>query len=175
MRTIFLILSILFCLIFIPAVSAQTDVSGDILTSDTTWTIENSPYEVHKTVQVAEGVTLTLEPGVSVHSFGTNPYNDIDIEIWGELHAIGDLTENIILKCVGIQGKDGSKINIEYAFFDGQPCGSGNRVSVNGGELNLRKSIFNNAARMHLDDSDIVEQNIFMIESVNVKIYILKV
>ena len=44
---------------------AQTSVSGPI-TSDTTWDIGGSPYTVTGSVTVNEGVTLTIDPGVTV-------------------------------------------------------------------------------------------------------------
>src|SRR5438552_11050984 len=44
---------------------AQTNVSGGIYT-DTTWTLANSPYIVVDTVVVFPGVTLTIQPGVTV-------------------------------------------------------------------------------------------------------------
>ena len=42
-----------------------TPVGGPII-SDTTWTLTNSPYIVIANVEVWEGVTLTIEPGVKV-------------------------------------------------------------------------------------------------------------
>src|SRR3990172_352821 len=43
----------------------QTNVSGGIF-SNTTWTKVNSPYIVIDTVVVFPGVTLTIQPGVTV-------------------------------------------------------------------------------------------------------------
>ena len=40
-----------------------TDVEG-IIDEDTTWDLDGSPYNIIATVQVDEGVTLTIEPGV---------------------------------------------------------------------------------------------------------------
>jgi hypothetical protein len=48
-----------------PSVSASTEVGG-IISTDTTWTLENSPYDITATVQIPEGVTLTIDPGVIV-------------------------------------------------------------------------------------------------------------
>jgi len=47
------------------AVPALTDVGGPII-SDTTWILANSPYIAVESVEVWEGVTLTIEPGVTV-------------------------------------------------------------------------------------------------------------
>jgi hypothetical protein len=57
-----LFIAILFCL---TQVKAQTNVSGGIY-SNTTWSLANSPYIVIDTVVVFPGVTLTIQPGVTV-------------------------------------------------------------------------------------------------------------
>jgi len=62
---------------------------GGIISEDTTWTIENSPYFLVDTLTVATGVALTIEPGVTV-----------DIDFWalkveGTLHAVGNETHRI--------------------------------------------------------------------------------
>ncbi len=46
-------------------VHAATSVTGQI-NSDTTWTFANSPYRLTGTVFVSPGVTLTIEPGVTI-------------------------------------------------------------------------------------------------------------
>ena len=47
-------------------VQASTDVTG-IISSDTTWTKANSPYTFTGAVGIGSGVTLTIEPGVTVN------------------------------------------------------------------------------------------------------------
>ena len=59
----------LFAVILLSSISftikAQTNVSGGIY-SNITWTKANSPYIVTDTVVVFPGVTLTIEPGVTI-------------------------------------------------------------------------------------------------------------
>src|SRR5438477_12641078 len=52
-------------LILAVSATAQTNVSGGMY-ANTTWTKANSPYIVVDTVVVFPGVTLTIEPGVTV-------------------------------------------------------------------------------------------------------------
>src|SRR5256885_5347022 len=70
--------------------TAQTNVSGGIYTN-TTWTLANSPYIVVDTVVVFPGVTLTIEPGVTV-KFANN--KKITIR-QGTLIAIGTSSDSI--------------------------------------------------------------------------------
>ena len=60
-----IIFSTLGCFFFSNSVYAETEVSGNI-TSDTTWTSANSPYQIVDTLQIFNGVALTIEEGVEV-------------------------------------------------------------------------------------------------------------
>ncbi len=60
---------------------AQTNVGGT-LTSNTSWTLEGSPYNLIAVVGLPNGVTLTIEPGVHVSG-------DFDLLIKGILIADG--------------------------------------------------------------------------------------
>ncbi|RLC63174.1 MAG: hypothetical protein DRI80_04585 [Chloroflexota bacterium] len=48
-----------------PAAPTETIIDSNI-TTDTTWTLANSPYRVTAEIDVEPGVTLTIEPGVTV-------------------------------------------------------------------------------------------------------------
>ena len=56
-------LAVLF--IFLTYGYGQTNVSG-VISSNTTWTLANSPYIATGNILINEGVTLTIEPGVVV-------------------------------------------------------------------------------------------------------------
>tara|TARA_R110002020_G_scaffold303939_5_gene519695 strand:+ start:39040 stop:42498 length:3459 start_codon:yes stop_codon:yes gene_type:complete len=53
------------------AIFAQTDVSGTI-SSDTTWSLDNSPYNIVGETSLPKDITLTIEPGVIINY--TNSY-----------------------------------------------------------------------------------------------------
>lgn len=64
----------LFLRIFTGNAQAKPDLIevGGLLTEDTVWTAVNSPYILTSTVQIPAGITLTVEPGVTVFGQGTN-------------------------------------------------------------------------------------------------------
>ena len=62
-----------------------TEVGG-IIDADTVWDLSDSPYYIINTVQVAEGATLTIKPGVIIDGKALS----LDMEIWGNLNAIGN-------------------------------------------------------------------------------------
>tara|TARA_R110000796_G_scaffold74374_1_gene167336 strand:- start:322288 stop:334170 length:11883 start_codon:yes stop_codon:yes gene_type:complete len=68
---------------------AQTNVSGNI-TSNTTWTKANSPYVLIGDVGVGTGITLTLEPGVTVKRSG-----NVQVLIKGAINAQGTSLDSI--------------------------------------------------------------------------------
>jgi len=69
-------------------VQASTDVTG-IISSDTVWTLENSPYSLTGNVLVNNGVTLTIESGATVN------LGDFYIMVNGTLRAQGSGTDKI--------------------------------------------------------------------------------
>ena len=77
-------------LILVTAVGfSQTDVSG-ALSSDTTWSLSNSPYTVTGSILIPDGVTLTIEAGVTV-KFNSGLY----IKNEGVITAVGTSSNKI--------------------------------------------------------------------------------
>ena len=72
----------------INGVSAE-DVPS-LITTDTTWTKANSPYNLTGPLFIANGAKLTIEPGVTVDLGGYY------IKVNGTLDARGTVTEKII-------------------------------------------------------------------------------
>jgi hypothetical protein len=69
--------------------ASSTNISG-IIYSDTTWTKANSPYTLTGPVGVGSGVTLTIEPGVTVN------LGEYYLQVSGTLYARGSSLNNII-------------------------------------------------------------------------------
>ena len=90
-------------------VHASTEVAG-IISSDTTWTQADSPYSLTGPVGVSEGVTLTIEAGVTVN------LNSYFIQVNGTLTARGNSTDPIYLND-GSGGADGKGYSIAPIMF----------------------------------------------------------
>lgn len=68
-----------------------TKVSG-IISGNTIWTEESSPYVIISTIQIPAGVTLTIEPGVTI----TMPSDGDMFLLHGTISARGTLNNKII-------------------------------------------------------------------------------
>lgn len=90
--------------------ASSTSVSG-FITSDTLWTVGNSPYIVTSTVQVAEFAKLTIEPGVTVRFA-----QDASLNIEGSLIARGTQTQPITFTSNALQPNRGDWGQI--VFYD---------------------------------------------------------
>jgi len=97
-----------------------TEVSG-ILSSDAAWTVADSPYLVTGNVLVGEGMTLTLEPGVTVWFSDTRA-----LQVQGALVARGTATQPITFTSWHAQGQPDDWAGIVFgdtavdATFDGE-------------------------------------------------------
>jgi len=116
-----------FCLLLLTAVLAGADTPvGGFIREDTTWTAANSPYEMIASVIVEEGVTLTIEPNVTVKVAG-----QYALQVGGGLVARGTETEPIIFTTTEITPIPGSWGYIKFedssmdAIFDDSEYVSG--------------------------------------------------
>lgn len=116
-----------------------TDVGG-IIVKDTTWTSAGSPYNIISNVQIAEGIVLTVEPGVVI--------SNGNLQVWGSFNAVGTTSSTIILNSVNLYSESNSAlINIKYS------------------ELNY-VSIYQYDGNLVLEDSEINYLNQFGISGV---------
>ena len=73
--------------------ATATEVGG-VIDSETTWTVDDDPYQVVETVQVDSGTTLTIEPGVTVWAADDLRGEPLFI-LHGEIVASGSSSEMI--------------------------------------------------------------------------------
>jgi hypothetical protein len=75
---------------------------GGIISQDTTWDLQNSPYRLVSFLYIASGVTLTIEPGVQVQINGAS----IEID-WNGFFWHGTINNPIepIAKMIVVHGK----------------------------------------------------------------------
>ena len=95
-KPIFLLILSLLITIIPPIVSAQDETGtevGGVLNENTIWTLENSPYFLTTPLLVNDGVTLTIEPGVTVY------LTDYYIRVAGTLNARGAPTNRVSIIC----------------------------------------------------------------------------
>ena len=128
----------------------QTYVSGGIY-SNTVWTLANSPYVVTDTVVVFPGVTLTIEPGVTV-KFD----NNVVLEIrQAKIIAQGTVTDSITFTSNSSSPTPGiwdeiflnnctSTINFNYCNFQYAAIGINNHYTTGTGIVIIKNSSFRN-------------------------------
>jgi hypothetical protein len=105
---IFILLVSLFLVICVSSnsVVVASETKG-IITSDITWTKDNSPYILTGPVRVDSGVTLTVEPGVTVN------FDNYPIEVMGTLRAIGSIDNPIYFGNGGVNFQESSQSWVE--------------------------------------------------------------
>lgn len=162
-----MILLLILLVFFAPAIALATDVGG-IINTNTTWNLAGSPYLLISEVQIAEGVTLTIEPGVVVNTPGYygGPGIGGKISIWGSLSAVGTGEANITFNGVHLQlrASNTTELIMQYTKYNG---GKIDNVGVTGDEpriLVIRDSRLEDVDRMdfgNVVEGSFIERNIF--------------
>jgi hypothetical protein len=125
-------ISALTCIIRFGTVQADTNVSG-VIAADATWTEANSPYILAGNVLVNNGVTLTIDPGVTINLDGYY------IMVNGTLQSLGSTTNPVTFN-------GGQIIFTEYCTDWNESTGVGciiqnavasSDINVEGGVLNI--------------------------------------
>jgi hypothetical protein len=117
-------------------ISGALNVDGDI-TSDTTWTLANSPYSLNQNIIINDGVTLTIEPGVIV----ILP-NDCLLQVNGRLVAEGTSSQKITMQGGGIHfGENSSDSTLTNALLDSCNLVIASSVQISGNTIIGRASV----------------------------------
>ena len=95
------------------SIELATVITGDV-DIDTTWTLAGSPYRLEANIVVAEGVTLTIEPGVEVRALG-----NVGLDVAGTLHAVGTASQPITFTAT--EAQPGAWRGIRIYGAAGQP------------------------------------------------------
>ncbi|MFZ1752836.1 MAG: right-handed parallel beta-helix repeat-containing protein, partial [Caldilineaceae bacterium] len=137
-----------------------TDVGGPIF-SNTTWTAANSPYLATNSVQVMNGATLTIEPGVVV-KFAAGKA----LSVSGELIAQGTAQNPITFTSNSLIPKPGDWgfIKFESNSVDAQYDSNGDYVSgsiIQHAVVEYTGSDSNNNASIYIDGaSPLIDNNV---------------
>jgi len=111
----FMRLQILAVFFAVSVCTARTVILGEIISVNTWWTADNSPYILTNDVIVAPQARLVIEPGVEIlidrpiHvPEGIEQLDNIDsltvsIKIFGALHALGTPTNPIIFRGINVE------------------------------------------------------------------------
>lgn len=110
--------------------SQASAFTGGLLQADLTLTKANSPYNITQAIQIPEGVTLTVEPGVEI-------FSDSGSELFyvnGSVRILGSAENPVRISSKGSvfypKNARTARIEVRHASVDGQ--GSGTIVAATG-------------------------------------------
>jgi hypothetical protein len=143
-RSNYFLSAAIICILIIPSLSLLGPVSGSTpfsgsINSNTTWTKTDSPYEFMGPITIENGVTLTIEAGVTVDLNGNI------LQVNGVLQAIGSSTDkiefdngNIVFasSSIGWDDQSGEGDVIQTATLNQVSISSVNALKVSGNTIN---------------------------------------
>jgi hypothetical protein len=151
-------------------VKADTEIGG-IIHHDTTWTASGGPYNITDTVQIPDGITLTIEAGTQInHKILNDPGKQL-FTVKGNIKVRGDSNNLVYFN----SSKNGLFFNFEFSdnntnveinyskFLNGRFAGVRNSAS-----LQIKNSIFKDVQNLpeyytNQGGNDIyIENNIFI-------------
>ena len=141
------------------AVVAET--VGGIISTDTVWANTTTPYTFSSTVQIRNGVTLTIAPGVQLEAGNISVFGNLQIA--GTAAAPVQLTNVSIVPAGNGDPNKRFAMDIQHATFNGGSLYSptGNAIY---GSLRLQDSVLTNVPYMYVwyPTSDVlIKGNIF--------------
>ena len=149
---------------------------GGTISSDTTWTLANSPYTVTSNLTIDHGVTLTIEEGVEVVA-----QNGEYMDVYGHLVVAGSLASNTMLSGFSnIEIFNAGSANINHALIHsvGTP-NEGQGIIIGGNSTNpisVTNSTIENARRPISVLSDSLHrlqmENVTFANNTNNRVYI---
>lgn len=116
---------------------ASTEVKG-VISQDSTWTVQGSPYLFTGAVGIAEGVTLTIEAGVTVN------IGSYYLQVNGSLKAAGTPTQKVVFTADVNPSNDAI-----ISWADAHPLASGqnNIVAIYGNPtITIHNALLNNTS-----------------------------
>ena len=131
---------------------------GGIINTDTRWTLAESPYHFTRAVQVAQNVTLTIDPGTVIIGDG------FELQIFGRLQAVGTPSTRVTFKNTFVDGGNAPyTITCRFCRFTDGGCYYN---SDNGGSIVLEDSILERTFSPWIWQSSasnaVVSRNIFL-------------
>ena len=118
-------MSLVLALVSLTFVQPAQAFSGGLLASNTTLSQSNSPYVITSTIQIPEGITLTVEPGVQILNSTGQPL----FYVHGTLNANGTSAEPIRIESNGTvvylkNSPKTSQVTMKYTRVDGKGVAS---------------------------------------------------
>ncbi|MFY8300511.1 choice-of-anchor U domain-containing protein [Pseudoalteromonas sp. SS15] len=137
--------------------------SVTVISSDTTWTVANSPYANLGEVQIASGVTLTVEAGVTI--------SNTKILSWGNLNIEGSEIKPVVIRDSNLGVKKESEsnyghLNIDHAYITTSKLYNSSPSTSNAaGQFTLTNSTITNSEYVYLwypTANSLIEGNAFI-------------